>query len=70
VHLAEDGACSKLLDSKNNSLGKPKAPQQRYFTEGQLQKIIEGTPGQYRVLFALLAGNGIRTLIGNLNTGV
>jgi len=41
-------------------LGKPEDPQQRYFTEEQLRKIIEGAEGQYRVLFALLAGTGMR----------
>jgi integrase len=39
---------------------KPEDPQQRYFTEEQLRKIIEGAEGQYRVLFALLAGTGMR----------
>ena len=41
-------------------LGKPEDPQQRYFTEEQLARIIEGAEGQYRVLFALLAGTGMR----------
>jgi len=41
-------------------LGKPGHPEQRYFTEEQLQRIIEGAKGQYRVLFALLAGTGMR----------
>jgi len=41
-------------------LGKPEDPLQRYFTEEQLRKIIEGAEGQYRVLFALLAGTGMR----------
>jgi integrase len=41
-------------------LGKPEDPQQRYFTEDQLRKIIEGAEGQYLVLFALLAGTGMR----------
>ena len=41
-------------------LGKPEDPQQRYFTEEQLKKIILGAEGQYRVLFALLAGTGMR----------
>ena len=41
-------------------LGRPEAPRQRYFTEEQLQKIIEGANGQYHVLFALLAGTGMR----------
>jgi integrase len=41
-------------------LGKPSHPEQRYFTEEQLQRIIEGAEGQYRVLFALLAGTGMR----------
>jgi integrase len=40
----------------------PKAPRtrQRYFTQDELQKIINAAEGQYRVLFALLAGTGIR----------
>jgi integrase len=41
-------------------LGKPEDPQQRYFTEEQLHKIIAKTEGQHRVLFALLAGTGMR----------
>jgi integrase len=40
----------------------PKAPrrQQRYFTQAEIQKIINAAHGQYRVLFALLAGTGMR----------
>jgi integrase len=40
----------------------PKAPRtrQRYFTQAELQRIINAAEGQYRVLFALLAGTGIR----------
>lgn len=41
-------------------LGKPEDPLQRYFTEEQLKLIIGGADGQYRVLFALLAGTGMR----------
>jgi len=41
-------------------LGKPDDPQQRYFTEEQLKKIIEAAEGQHRILFALLAGTGMR----------
>ncbi len=41
-------------------LGKPDAPQQRYFTEEQLKQIIGAATGQNRVLFALLAGTGMR----------
>jgi len=41
-------------------LGKPRRPRQRYFTQEQLRQIIEAAPGQYRVLFALLAGTGMR----------
>lgn len=41
-------------------LGKPEDPQQRYFTEDQLKQIIDAAEGQYRVLFALLAGTGMR----------
>jgi integrase len=41
-------------------LGKPEDPKQRYFTEEQLKKIIEGAEGQNSVLFALLAGTGMR----------
>ncbi len=40
--------------------GRPTKPKQRYFTESQLKRIIEAAPGQYRVLFALLAGTGVR----------
>jgi integrase len=42
------------------NLGKPPRSKQRYFTEEQLKRIIEAAPGQYRVLFALLAGTGMR----------
>jgi integrase len=41
-------------------MGKPVDPQQRYFTEEQLKKIIEHAEGQHRVLFALLGGTGMR----------
>lgn len=41
-------------------LGKPNRPKQRYFTQEQLRLIIEAAPGVYRVLFALLAGTGMR----------
>src|ERR1700726_1483563 len=41
-------------------LGKPEEPQQRYFTEDQLRQIINAAEGQDRVLFALLAGTGMR----------
>jgi integrase len=41
-------------------LGKPEDQEQRYFTEEQLKQIIEGAEGQYRILFALLAGTGMR----------
>ncbi len=41
-------------------LGKPENPPQRYFTEAQLKQIVEAADGQYRVLFALLAGTGMR----------
>lgn len=42
------------------NLGKPEQPKQRYFTEEQLRKIIDGATEQYCVLFALLAGTGMR----------
>jgi integrase len=40
----------------------PKAPrrQQRYFTQDEIQRIINAAKGQCRVLFALLAGTGMR----------
>jgi integrase len=41
-------------------LGRPNRPRQRYFTQEQLRQIIEAAPGQYRTLFALLAGTGMR----------
>jgi integrase len=41
-------------------LGKPDQPEQRYFTEEQLKRIIAEAEGQYRVLFGLLAGTGMR----------
>jgi integrase len=41
-------------------LGKPQKPQQPYFTDEQLQRIINASEGQNRVLFALLAGTGMR----------
>ena len=42
------------------NLGKPPRSKQRYFTEEQLKRIIEAAPDQYRVLFAVLAGTGMR----------
>jgi integrase len=42
------------------NLGKPPRSKQRYFTEEQLKRIIEAAPGQYRMLFAVLAGTGMR----------
>jgi integrase len=41
-------------------LGKSQKPTQRYFTQEQLGQIIAATEGQNRVLFALLAGTGMR----------
>jgi integrase len=41
-------------------LGEPEEPDQRYFTEQQLKEIINEAQGQGRVLFALLAGTGMR----------
>lgn len=41
-------------------VGRPVRSKQRYFTEAQLQQIIEAATGQDRVLFALLAGTGLR----------
>jgi integrase len=41
-------------------LGKPNRPKQRYFTQEQLRQIIEAAPDAYKVLFALLAGTGMR----------
>lgn len=41
-------------------LGKANRPKQRYFTQDQLRQIIEAAPSAYRVLFALLAGTGMR----------
>ena len=40
----------------------PKAPRprQRYFTQAEIQRIVNATQGQSRVLFALLAGTGMR----------
>jgi len=40
----------------------PKAPRrkQRYFTQDEIQKIINAAQGQYRVLFAVLAATGMR----------
>jgi integrase len=42
------------------NLGKPPRSKQRYFTEEQLKRIIEAAQGQYHVLFAVLAGTGMR----------
>src|SRR5207253_9803033 len=36
-------------------------PRQRYFTQAEIQRIVNATHGQSRVLFALLAGTGMRT---------
>jgi integrase len=41
-------------------LGRPARSTQRYFTDEQLGRIIEAAEGQYKVLFALLAGTGMR----------
>ena len=41
-------------------LGEPEDTPQRYFTEEQLGKIVSAAPEQYRTLFALLAGTGMR----------
>lgn len=41
-------------------LGRPSRPKQRYFTEDELARIIDAAPGFYKVLFALLAGSGLR----------
>lgn len=41
-------------------LGKKVKPKQRYFKTDELQRIITAAEGQHRVLFALLAGTGIR----------
>ena len=50
----------KIWTSWELDLGKPARPKQRYFTQEQLKQIIEAASGQYRVLFALLAGTGMR----------
>src|ERR1700730_6503824 len=42
------------------NLGKLPRSKQRYFTEEQLKRIIEAAQGQYPVLFAVLAGTGMR----------
>ena len=43
------------------NLGKPSRPRQRYYTSEELKAIIEAAPaGQYRTLFALFAGTGVR----------
>ena len=41
-------------------LGKLKRPKQPYFTQEQIQRILEASPAKYRVLFALLAATGMR----------
>lgn len=41
-------------------LGRPARPKQRFFTEDQLRQIIEEAPAEYRTLFALLGGTGLR----------
>lgn len=41
-------------------LGKPRRVRQPYFTQEQLRQIIDASPEAYRVLFALLAGTGMR----------
>jgi integrase len=42
------------------NLGDPEPPDQPYFTEEQLQQIVTNAEGQYKALFALLAGTGMR----------
>ena len=49
----------KVWTTWSLDLGSPDEPQQRYFTEEQLRRIIEAA-GPFRVLFALLAGTGMR----------
>jgi len=50
----------KVWQTWELDLGKPDEPTQRYFTEEALKRIIEAAEGQYRTLFALLAGTGMR----------
>jgi integrase len=50
----------KVWMSWELDLGKPSRPKQRYFTQEQLKQIIEAAPAQHRVLFAVLAGTGMR----------
>jgi integrase len=41
-------------------LGMPSRGKQRYYTEAELQRIIDASEGQYKVLASLLAGTGVR----------
>jgi integrase len=42
-------------------LGRSSHPRQRYFTESELRAIVSAATGQHRILFALLAGTGMRS---------
>jgi integrase len=42
------------------NVGRVAKPDQRYFTQDELRRIIEHSPTRYRTLFALLAGTGMR----------
>lgn len=50
----------KVWMSWELNLCKPSHPKQPYYTDEQLKRIIEAAPGQYRTLFALLTGTGVR----------
>lgn len=50
----------KVWQSWEIELGKPEELNQPYFNSEQLQRIISAVDGQHRVLFALLAGTGMR----------
>jgi integrase len=50
----------KVWASWDWKLPKAARARQRYFTQEELQKIINAAEGPYRVLFALLAGTGMR----------
>src|SRR5436190_842310 len=50
-------AIERRIDGVDGGVPRSK---QRYFTEEQLKRIIEAARGQYHVLFAVLAGTGMR----------
>ena len=60
IHIIKLVVGRKVWVSWEWKLPKAPRPRQRYFTQGEIQKIVNAAQGQNRVLFALLAGTGMR----------